>query len=228
MSIMVIFFFAYTTTSVLVSGYLLQRYMPTLCGRRFGIGLIFTGVAFAIWSFAVAIKPVDTLYTWMTAGMLPLFVALVAFFLAGTSHHSRWAQQRAVAIGIAWCAFLLVLRYFYPSSPHFSENGLFYFGQHPYVKFVTISLLCAAVIPATLALAREIRQYTNLLSHDLFIGICVAELVGSVLLLANTEDDLLFFVAWTMGFGFLLLLLLSAGFFGKSSSTIAVDRGGSS
>jgi hypothetical protein len=228
MYILVIFFFAFTTASVLVSGYLMRRYMPTLCGRRFGIGLIFTGVGFAIWTFAVATKPVDTLYTWMTAGMLPLFVALVAFFLTGTSHHSPWAQRRAAAIGIAWCAFLLVLRYFYPSNPHFSENGLFYFGQHPYVKFVTISLLCAALIPATLALSREIRQYTNLLSHDLFIAICVTELVGSVLLLANTEDDLLFFVAWAMGFGFLLLLLLSAGVFGKISSAIAVDKAGSS
>lgn len=228
MSLMVIFFFVFTTVSVLLSGYLIQRYMPTVCGRRFGIGLILTGVGFAIWSVAVAIKPVDALYTWMTAGLLPLFAALVAFFLAGTSHHSRWAQQRAAAIGIAWCALLLVLRYFYPSSPHFSENGLFYFGQHPYVKFVTISLLCAAIIPAALALAREIRDQANLLSHDLFIGICVTELVGSVLLLANTEDDLLFFVAWAMGFGFLLLVLLSAGVFGKNSGAIAVDRSGSS
>lgn len=218
MSVMVLFFFVFTTLSVLVSGYMLRGYMPTVAGKRFGLALIFTGIGFAIWSIAVVLKPTGALYEWMTAGMLPLFVGVVLFFLAGTSHHSVWAQQRWAAVGVVWCALVFVLRYFYPSNPHFSDNGLFYFGQHPYVKFVSIALLGAAIIPATLALAREIRQAASWFSADLFIGICVTELIGSVLLLANTEDELLFFVGWTMGLGFLLLPLLFAGVFGKPSA----------
>jgi hypothetical protein len=226
MSIMVMFFFLLTTVSVLVSGYLLRGYMPTVAGKRFGIALILTGIAFAIWSIAVILKPVGALYEWMTAGMVVLFGAIVMFFLAGTSHHSTWAQQRWAAVGVIWCALLLVLRYFYPSNPHFSDNGLFYFGQHPYVKFVTIALLGAALIPATLALAREIRQATSWFNADLFIGICVTELIGSVLLLANTEDELLFFVGWTMGLGSVLLPLLFAGAFGKPSRVPTANPGG--
>ena len=89
---------------------------------------------------------------------------------------------------------------------------MFYFGEQTYVKFVTIALLTGAALPAALVVGRDLAAKSELASK-VFVGACVTELVGSVLLLASNEDALLFIVGWAMGIGFLLLLGVALGLF---------------
>jgi hypothetical protein len=218
MPALVDFFFVFTTVSALLTGYLLPRYVPGPTARRFGIGLCLAAGAFAMWSYAVITRQADALYTWMTLGLLFLLPALLFLIAAGTTGLSPRAQRLALAVGVGVSIVHVLLRMVYPSNPHFSDAGLFYFGEQTYVKFLTISLLTATVIPATLVLGREIGA-KSVLAAKIFIGACVTELVGSVLLLASNEDALLFLVGWAMGIGFLLLLLVSLGTFRDTAQT---------
>ena len=211
MSGLIILFFVYTTLTVLVSAALLPRYLHSVRANRFSIGLAFMAAAFAVWSLAVVMKPQgDTLYIWVTAGLLLLFGSVLFFINAATLDLARSQQQLALGAGAVYVIALFAVRLFYPSDPHFSPNGLFYFGQQPVVKLMTIILLAATITPVALTLARDIRERSSLAANA-FIAVCVTELIGGVLLLSNTEDDFLFLVGWVMGAAFLLRVLVAAG-----------------
>jgi hypothetical protein len=201
-----------------VTGYLLPRYVPSPAARRFGIGLYLAGGAFASWSYAVITRQADSLYAWMTLGLLFLLPALLFLIAAATTGLSLKGQRLTLAAVVAAAVVHVLLRVAYPSNPHFSDAGLFYFGEQMYVKFVTISLLTATIIPATWVLGRQIGAKSALAAR-IFIGACVTELIGSVLLLSSNEDAFLFLVGWAMGIGFLLLLLVSLGTFKGAAQT---------
>ncbi len=167
--------------------------------------------AFAVWSFAVVTKPQsDVLYLWVTAGLLILFVSLLFFISAATVNMNRSQQQLALGAGAIFAILLFVVRLLYPSSPFFSPNGLFYFGQQPIVKLLTLILLAATITPVALTMAQDIRKRSELAANS-FIAVCVTELLGAALLLSTTDDDFLFLVRWTMAMAFLLLVLVAAG-----------------
>lgn len=213
----VILFFTFVTLSVLISAYLLPRYVPSRGTKRFGLGLWLVGVAFAIWSVAVITKPVDTLYLWVTVGLIVILAALVLIVSAATSHLSRSDQQLALLLAVGYAVVLVVVRFFYPSSPYFSGNGLFYFGQQPIVAFLTIALLVGAIVPAVLVVAAEIKQ-RDLLSSNVFVGACMTQLIGGVLLLSSRDDSLIILVGWAMSIGYAFLILVAVGAFGRLSS----------
>jgi hypothetical protein len=211
MSGLIIFFFVYTTLTVLVSALLVPRYLHTARSNRFSIGLGFVAAAFALWSYAVVTKPEgDTLRLFVFIGLLSMLVALMFFISAATLDLSRQQQMVALGAGAGFAILLIIVRIFYPSNPYFSPNGYFYFGQQPIVKLMTIFLLAATITPIAITMARDIREKSALAANAM-IAVCITELVGGVLLLSNTEDDFLFLVGWVMGAAFLLLVLIAAG-----------------
>ena len=215
-------FFVFTTLSVIAIGLLLPRQVTGTAARRFGVALCLVGIAFAFWTYAVITKQGANLYTWMTLGLVFLLPALLFMIGAATAGLPTGQQRLALSLGIIVSLGHVLLRLVYPSNPHFSEAGLFYFGEQPYVKFVTISLITAALMPATLVLGRQIEAMSGL-AAKVFVCACVTELVGSVLLLTSDEDALMFPVGWAMGIGFLLLLLVAAGAF--KGTSLAGRRG---
>lgn len=214
---LVILFFVFVTLCVFATAYLLPRYVQSSSARRFGLGLALVGIAFAIWSFAVITKPVDTLYLWVTIGLVIMIAALVLIVSAATSHLRQSEQQLALGLTIVFAAVLIVVRFFYPSTPYFSAAGLFYFGQQPVITFLTVALLGGTIVPAVLAIAREMKE-KDLLSSNVFIGVCMTELIGGVLLLSSRDDNLLILVGWAMGIAFAFLVLASAGVFARLST----------
>src|SRR5438477_3722261 len=94
----VIFFFVFVTLCVLATAYLLPRYVQSSSAGRFGLGLGLVGIAFAIWSVAVITKPVDTLYTWVTIGLIIMLGALVLIVSAAATHLSRSEQQLTLGL----------------------------------------------------------------------------------------------------------------------------------
>ncbi len=213
----VILFFVFVTLCVLATAYLLPRYVQSDSARRFGLGLWLVGVAFALWSFAVITKPVDTLNLWVTIGLIVMIAALLLIVSAATRHLRQSEQQLALGLAVVFAAVLLIVRFFYPSAPYFSGGGLFYFGQQPIITFLTVFLLAGTIVPAVLAIGREMKE-KDLLSSNVFIGASITELIGGVLLLSSRDDNLLLLVGWSMGIAFALLVLVSAGFFARLST----------
>ncbi len=218
MSQLVIFFFIFATLSILLSGLLLPRRVPTPSSRHFGTGLVLTGVAFVVWTYAVVTKPgTGTLETIISIGALFFLAALFFFLWSGVSAQPKSTQQYLVVGGFIFAVILWVVRAAYPSQPGFSSEGLFFFNPHPIVKFMYIVFMSAAVFPAISTVGSEMRK-KHFLSANIFIASMIAAVLGGVLLLVSTENILLYLVGWGLGISYLLLLLTVLGVFSTSSA----------
>lgn len=213
MSSLVIFFFIFSTLSILISGFVLPKRVSAPSGKHFGIALILTGLAFALWSYAVVTKSAgSTLYTTVSIGALFFLVALLFYLWSGVSHQTKASQQLLLVSGLVFAIVLWVVRLAYPSNPGFSEQGLFFFNPHPVVKFMYIVLMSAAVLPAISAVAGEMRK-NNLASAKVFMSAMTAAVIGGILLLVSTDNTLLYLVGWGLGISYLFLLLSVLGVF---------------
>ena len=112
-------FFVSTTVSALLTGYLLPRYVRSVAVRRFGIGLLLAGCAFAFWSYAVFTRQADSLYTWMTLGLMFLLPGLLFLITAGTAALSPRGQRNAFIAGVAVAIFHVLTAWPIPRIPTF-------------------------------------------------------------------------------------------------------------
>jgi hypothetical protein len=67
--------------------------------RNFGLGLLLTGAAFAVWAIAVVAKP-DNLDTITTVGVMPFAVGLLFFLMAGTQKLKAANRSLVMLIGL--------------------------------------------------------------------------------------------------------------------------------
>ncbi|MEN9739985.1 MAG: hypothetical protein RLZ72_251 [Actinomycetota bacterium] len=168
--------------------------------RRFGIGLALYALAFAVWSVIVATQPAD-LQLWTTLGVLPFGVAHLFHVSAATFD---WKQSnRLIALGSAstFLAVLFVLRtWVFPSTPGFSDGGLFYFNADPVVTLLYILVFAGAFMPALHVVSSHIG--TRWLAALTRIGFNLVVL-GAVVLLASYDDNMQYVNGFIMGGGFL-------------------------
>lgn len=168
--------------------------------RRFGVGITLYAVAFAVWSIIVATQPAD-LQLWTTIGVVPFGIAHLFHVSAATYD---WNQSnRNIALGSAstFLAVLFVLRtWVFPSTPGFSDGGLFYFNADPVVTILYILVFAGAFMPALHVVSSHIG--TRWLAALTRIGFNLVVL-GAVVLLASYDDNLQFVNGFAMGAGFL-------------------------
>ena len=171
--------------------------------RNFGIGLLLTGVAFAVWSVAVLTKP-DNLETITTVGVVPFGAALLFFLMAGTQKLKAANRSLVMFLGLAYLGVLLILRVFvYQSHPGFSAKGLFYFHADPAIVALYIGAFAASILPAINAVSQQIKDKT--LKFVTQLGFTVLA-IGGIVLLTSYDDNLQTINGWIMGLTFVLLL----------------------
>lgn len=174
--------------------------------RSFGFALLLNGVAFAIWSVAVATRS-ENLETYVTAGTAFFLLALLAFLNAGIQNMNPGARRSLLAFGIVIGMIVFYIRAFvYPSIPSFSEEGLFFFNPHPIIQMIYIFGLAFTTLPAIDALATRFRSTYSMLIRYGFI----AEVVGGVILITSTNTGAansaaLYLAGWIIGIVYFLL-----------------------
>ena len=205
MNISVILFFLHNVFATVILGgkFVSRRDSVT---KNFGIALILDGIAFAIWSAAVALKPAN-LETYVTIGVVFFIASLVMFLNAGTQNISPSARRPLLVVGAVVGAVVFYLRAFvYPSAPSFSAEGLFFFNPHPIVQMLYIFGLALTALPAIDALASKFRSgYSALIRYGF-----IAEVVGGVILITstnmgNTNSAALNLTGWIIGLVYFLL-----------------------
>lgn len=213
---LIIFFFIFITVSIFLSGLLLPRFHRTTATQAMGRGLMLTGIAFAVWSLAVLIKPdQDALHYWVGIGTVPFIVALIFFLLAAVSHLPAKTQRLFMTIGIIYALVLFVTRTVLTSNPGFSADGLFFFQPHDIVKFMYIVIMVAVILPAIQITAADIHSKSALTARIL-AGALIANTIGGILLLVSVmdvQDMLMYLVGWGMMIATIFLLLASLGVF---------------
>jgi hypothetical protein len=199
---MVPLYFVVGCIAVLFLGYkFLSSKLPVF--RNFGIGLLLTGAAFAVWSVAVITKP-DNLETITTVGVVPFGAGLLFFLMAGTQKLKAANRSLVMFLGLGYLAILLLLRTFvYESHPGFSENGLFYFHAEPEIIAMYIGAFAAAILPAINAASQQMKDKT--LKYVSQLGFTILA-IGGIVLLTSYDDNLQTINGWIMGIAFVVLL----------------------
>lgn len=215
MSNLVIVFFGVSTLSALLSALFLYRLSNKASVKRFATGMLLTGVAFAVWSYAVITKP-DDLLPPVDLGLAFLVVGLLFYVSAATASFSPRSQGMLWAAAIAYVIILWAVRSANPSNPGFSADGLFFFNPDPVVKVMEIILISVCAIPAAFAVARDLGKKLATTGSAL-VSSMLALVIGGILLLSSTESAVLYLTGWAMGVAFLTLLAASAGLFRKAS-----------
>lgn len=219
---MIIVFFIFCTLSTFISGLFLPRLHKTPTTQSTGRALMLTGVAFAIWSVAVMIKPEQSVLNfWISGGAALFIVALVFFTKAAVSKLAPTHRQVLITVGAVYAVVLWFIRMTLPSHPGFSEKGLFFFQPHDVVKFMYVVLMMGVILPAIQQTADDIRS-KDVFTARMFTGAMIANLIGGILLLVSVmdvQDTLMYLVGWGMGIAQLFLLLSCLGIFHKTKLT---------
>lgn len=222
---MIIFFFIFCAVSIFISGMRLSHINSTATTRATGRALMMSGVAFAIWTIAVILKPIgEALNFWVGGGAVVFIGGLIFFSQAAVSYLDSKKRQLILASVIIYSVVLIFLRFVLPSNPSFSADGLFFFQPHDIVKFMYVVLMTAVIFPSIQRTAYDLAAKDTFIA-SIFTASMVANLIGGILLLVSVkdaQDTLLYLVGWGMGVALLFLLLASTGLFhGRAKRTEA-------
>lgn len=214
---LVILFFALATISSVISGFFIYNKVKgsKIC-NSFGIALTLTGIAFAVWSYTIITKPISALNSFVSLGLFIMLIAVLYYAISASRNLPKGQNTLLVATTAIFSIIIIIARFFYPSEPYFSENGLFFFNPQPIILFLELILLGSTILPAILELKKEISKTDKTTSMITTSSLIVA-LLGTFILLTTLNEDLLFLIGWVIGIAFLFLLLGSLGLFSKAS-----------
>lgn len=171
--------------------------------RNFGLGLLFLGLAFAVWTVVVLTKP-DNLENLTTIGAIPFAVSFLFFLMAGTTKLKASQKSLVMFGGLGYLAVLLLLRTFvYESHPSFSDKGLFYFHADPTIIALYIVGFATALLPAINAVSQQIKDKSlRFVTQTAFTTLAI----GGIVLVTSYDDTLQTINGWFLGIAFLTLL----------------------
>ncbi len=198
------FFVAGTVILAVVAFRFLRTEKSTF--RFFGIGLLLYSVAFAVWAFMVVLQPAE-LSTWTSVGVASFGVAHMFFVASATSDWSTRVQRLLLVIAATFLGALFVLRtWVFPSTPSFSENGLFYFNSEPPITLMYLLVFTGALMPAIHVVTAHIAQRNLAVLTRIFFNLTV---LTAVVLLSTKDDTLQYWNGAVMALGLLGLLVIN-------------------
>ncbi len=201
MNPLVVAFFIHNTLATLFLGAKFWG-KRDMVAKDFGLGLILNGVAYAVWTLAVILRP-DNLNLIVTLGAIFFIASLVAYLLAGVQNITKNSRQSVMLVGTIVAVLLFFVRTFiFPSQPGFSPEGYFFFNLHPVTQVIYIFALAFTALPGIHALAAKFKQasYSRLVLYGL-----IAQVMGGVMLITSTNVMLLNMMGWIMGISYLAL-----------------------
>ncbi len=204
MYILVVLFFLHNVFATLFLGFKFRGRADSVF-KNFGSSLILNGIAFAIWSVAVILRP-QNLELYVTIGALFFIASLVTFFAAGIQNINESSRRSLLWTASILAIILFIVRtYVYPSQPGFSPEGLFFFNPHPIAQLIYIFGLALVALPAIDALASKFIQpaYSRLVRYGF-----IAQVMGGIILITSTNTLLLFINGLIIGVVYLLLWTL--------------------
>lgn len=170
--------------------------------KHFGAGLALYGLGFAAWSVTVFTK--SDIELWTTLGVIPFATAHIFFLMAATEKLKTSARTLVLCAGVGYLVALFFLRTFvFPSSPSFSDDGLFYFHAQPAVIALYILAFTLSLLPAITAVSQALKDKTLRIVSQVAFTILA---VGGIILVTSYDDDLQTINGWVMGITWIVVL----------------------
>ncbi len=207
--------FLFITLCLLGSGYAFPRFLPTLSGKRFGRGLFFIGLLFAVLAYLSIPQLNPPLKGLVGIGGLFMIIGMFSILSANLSQFSPRIQLRIMVGGVVYLILFVIIRQLYPGEASFSDVGLFSLNPQPIIQCFVIGLLSFFFMPTLFTLGHEIKGHISattfrlaiLLIHNAFL----------VLFITSATVTYLFGI-WTLMLGVFLLLLTSLRLFKGEAS----------
>lgn len=196
----VLLFFLHNILATALLGYKFVRSKDPVF-KNFGIALLLDSAAFAVWSAAVVLNPVN-LDQFVTVGAAFFIASLVFLLVTGTQKISASTRGLLVILGVIGGVALFFARTFlYPSAPAFSPEGLFFFHLQPIITMIYIFGLTLTALPAVDAVASKFEHsYAALVRYGFIV-----EIAGGIVLITTVDTQVLYIIGWLMGAAYLAL-----------------------
>lgn len=201
MNISVVVFFVFNVVATAVLG-------GTFAGRKdnkpfkfFGIALLLNAAAFAIWTYGLVV-PANLLGS-VTLGAVVFLVSLVVMFY-GALHNVRNARTRWlwVILGLVVVAGIFYVGHVNALNAYISQQGFLFFNLAPIVQALYVFALALAVFPVIDAVAAGLKSvYSEIFRYGMIAQVC-----SGIMLITNTDSQVLYVVGWVIGLVYILLL----------------------
>lgn len=201
--------FIFFVVGTLAFAVLALRFAPSThrAFRMFGIGHLLMAFAFAVWSVIILTQPADLTFL-TTLGVIPFASANLFFVLAATSDFGPKSRRTLLVVAALVLSFLFVLRtVVWPSSPSFSDNGLFYFNAHPIAMLLYVVVFAGALMPAVHIVSLHIADHNTAMFTRLFFNVVT---LSGVVLLVSTSDELQYWNGYLLLAGLIGLTMVHA------------------
>lgn len=130
---------------------------PKKTHQYFGWGLMGYSLALLAWTAVVIVKPADP-RPLILVGVVPFILASVAYAQAAAQ---KWPKLSQLTLGLTVvliAAVFMARTFLFPSDPHFSDQGLLYFGLQPVPVALYVALLSVSFLPGIRAAVADIKQ----------------------------------------------------------------------
>lgn len=201
MNLSVVVFFLFNVVATAILGGIFAGRKDNQHFKFFGIALLLNAVAFAIWTFGL-INP-GNLSGSVTLGAVVFLISLVVMFYAAIQHvrntSTRWLW---IILGIAIAAGVFYVGHNSASNAYISQEGFLFFGLTPMVQMLYVFALTLAVFPIIDSVASSFRSvYAEIFRYGMIVQVC-----GGIMLITNTDSQVLYGVGWIIGLVYILLL----------------------
>ncbi|MFA5433500.1 MAG: hypothetical protein WC319_11615 [Candidatus Paceibacterota bacterium] len=201
MNLFVLLFFLFIVLSTFLLGINLVRRGGKVF-KSFGMALLLDGVAFILWSLGL-LQP-EKIAFYVTWGAI-FFLASLVFLSRVSIQKIPEAKNRfLLTILSAVAAFGIFYVGMGRADAYISREGLLFFNLWPIVQMLYIFGLAVAALPAINILASKFKApYSLLISYGFML-----EVIGGIILIINTDFQVLNITGWIMAIAYLALLTI--------------------
>ena len=172
--------------------------------RDFGIAVAMFGLAFLGWGLVIALKPAELAMP-VALSIVPFVLGFLFLVSSATFNWQKRNRLLTFVIGAVFLVSLFLLRTLVlPSDPHFSENGLLYFGAKPEVLILYVLAFGGAFMPALHVVSSRMSVWRQAALTRIFFNLIV---LGGVILMVSMDDQLQYLNSLILSIGFIGLLV---------------------
>ncbi len=196
-STVALFFAINVLAAALIGGKFLSKNNPVF--KYFGVGLLFDALAFAFWTIGYGNS--SWLLNCVTLGAITLLVSLVFFLYASLQNHSAGNRTLGTVLGIVVVIVIFMIGRYSPNLAYISPEGLLFFNLTPLVQMLYVFALAFTFLPLTDLVASKFGSpYSALVRYGF-----IAQFVGGIMLITNTDVQVLYVTGWVIGIVYLVL-----------------------
>lgn len=192
-----LFFVSNVLATLLLGGKFVVRKDPVF--KYLGIGLLLDAVAFGMWTIGYVNS--EQLLSFVTFGAIAFLVSLVAFLYASLQEVPAGTRLWVTVLGAAAVIGIFYVGNNSATLATISPEGFLFFNLTPLVQMLYLFALAFVSFPLIGLIASKFKApYSELVRYGF-----ITQVVGGILLITNTDVQVLYITGWIIGIVYFVL-----------------------